>query len=74
MSKSQTKAIEMNNETITSQYLNAKQASRFTNLSIQSLYKFSKQENGPIRIQAGGRVLFDKNDLTDWMNQQKIRH
>ncbi|WP_172961149.1 helix-turn-helix transcriptional regulator [Asticcacaulis excentricus] len=64
----------MNNETITSQYLNAKQAARFTNLSTQSLYKFDKQGKGPIKIKVGGRVLFDKNDLTAWMDAQKIKH
>lgn len=60
-------------ETITTQYLNVKQAARFMNLSIQSLYKFSREGSGPIRIQARGRVLFDKSDFIDWMNAQKIR-
>lgn len=64
----------MTTEAITSQYLSVKQAARFTNLSTQSLYKMEKQGKGPIKIKVGGRVLFDKNDLTAWMDAQKIKH
>jgi excisionase family DNA binding protein len=53
-----------------SNYFNIKNASDYLKLAIPTLYIYANKNKIPF-IKLGSRILFDKNDLDNWINSKK---
>jgi excisionase family DNA binding protein len=55
---------------MTTNYIDIKKASEYLSLAIQTLYCYVNKSKIPF-IKVGDRVLFDVNDLDNWMSSKK---
>jgi excisionase family DNA binding protein len=51
-------------------YITISEASAYLKLSKPSLYSYTSRKKIP-HIKLSGKVLFDKNDLDNWINSKK---
>jgi hypothetical protein len=54
-------------------YLNERDTASFINLSTKTLQRLRLKGNGPRYIKCGARVLYDVDDLTAWLDGQKVQ-
>lgn len=53
-------------------YLSEKQTAEYLGLSIKTLQRYRIRGIGPKYIKCVGRVLYDRQDIDSWMEQQKV--
>ena len=55
-------------------YMNDVEAAKFLSLSAQTLRNWRVQSRGPAYSRAGRAIRYDKRDLEEFMNQNKVRN
>lgn len=51
-------------------FLTLKETSEFTGISIHTIYRMTSRKEIP-HLKAGGKLLFDRAELTQWLNATK---
>ena len=56
----------------TSEYLRVEQAAAYVGMSAASLYCYRSRRVGPRSLKVGGRVLYRRADLDEWIERSAV--
>lgn len=53
-------------------YLRVEDAARYVGMSVASLYCYRSRQIGPRSLKVGGRVLYRRADLDEWIERNAV--
>jgi predicted DNA-binding transcriptional regulator AlpA len=64
--------VEDNSMESTGEYLRVEQAAAYVGMSAASLYCYRSRRVGPRSLKVGGRVLYRRADLDEWIERSAV--
>ncbi len=53
--------------------LTEREVADFIGKSVKTLHRWRKQGRGPVFMKVGATTMFTRRDLSEWMQEQRIR-